>query len=141
CPALSVGYNARGAVIEPAEAELFRRAIELLARLLLLPDPKTGKPPFNTRVNVEAIFDEIESKDPRLVAFIKREGRASKTSPPSKKEDPSKRAVSDGDSKNDGETSGRQSGPQAGAAGTETEQPTKPGPLPKLPKFFEDLEC
>jgi len=148
CAALGIDYDDKGRIIEPqtkGQVQLFQRALELIARSLLLQSPDgSGKPLLNTRATAEQVFDRIESQDSRLVSFITRERtsgtKSSRTPTPAAgaNQHPTKGNSGSEDKSDNSSPSSPQPSNQSGTTKASAD---KPGPMPKVAQFFEDLEC
>ncbi len=150
CIALELEFDDNGKVKEPKDPALLRRAIELIARLLLLEDPDTttGKPKFNTRASTDEVFAELERRDERLRSYIKRERTESQSTAGTANQNQQKTSAATSSRKDANDTGAMASGKfdkeqkvTSAASGNPDGASIKPGPLPKVAKFFEDLEC
>lgn len=130
--ALGITFEDNGKVQTDLSDKKFLKAMEHIARQLLLPAPGGGSPPSNTRTSPQALFERIADKH-TLLRDLPERLKAKPTN------GSGSRFSSTGDSPTASQnTSSPATGPQPSTKGSADRRAS---PAPKKIRFFEELNC
>jgi len=95
---LGMDFDKNGSLTTDLNKRTLNRAVKELARALLIPDPDTGKPRFNTRATPLEVFESAFSSDEKLSGLIPKARRAASIEaiapPPRKRKSPPNKKTS-----------------------------------------------